>query len=206
MKRLVVGAAVLNLLVSGCASTKSHDRDPAAFVAISDSETPASDIYADETTESLSAGKKTPRTASQQMSSQASRLRKSAPNNSNFVTALAAGPSESEMQRRTGIPTVRSRAVILASGKLIRSHGHEMSIKIDLFPDVAPIFVLKVTSGFEVNEGMHSGFAPDDPSSSISLTMANQMVSGFIKYRGKEYRIIPDPERGLHYIVEVRRN
>ena len=70
---------------------------------------------------------------------------------------------------------------------------------------MAPVFVLKVTSGFEVNNGMHSGTAPDDPSSHAELTTANGMVSGFIKYRGKEYRIVADPERGIHYIVEVKR-
>lgn len=198
MKRFLAVVVTFNLLVGvGCATTRINDRVPAGFAAISDSETRASDIYADETAESLSAGKKLPRPSSEIKSPQ---------KQSSFVTGLETGLTESEIQRRTGIPTVRSRSVILATDKLIRPHGHETSIKFELFPDVAPIFVLKVTSGLEVNEGMHSGFAPDDPASSINLTMASRMVSGFIKYRGKEYRIIPDPLRGMHYIVEVKRD
>lgn len=176
----VGGCAVLVLLVGIVYGfLRNEERGPAGFAAVTNSDVSAVSVHAVEL--APGARKKT------------------------FIVALKTNPSEAEIEARTGILAVRSRAVILAANELLRPHGRETKIQLELFKDVAPVVVLKVTSGFEVNEGMHSGVAVDDPASSVSLTTANGMVSGFIKYRGKEYRIVADPERGVHYIIEVKR-
>jgi hypothetical protein len=121
-----------------------------------------------------------------------------------FITASKPMIEASEIDRRTGIPALRSRAVVIDPDVLLRQRGQELKMKVELFTDIAPIITFKVLSGFDVNEGMHSGFASDDPKSRAELTTANGMLSGFITYRGKKYRIVADPQAALHYVVEEK--
>lgn len=164
-------------------------REPAAFVEISDSEIPANTIYADGRVEDVA--KKRDGRIAKSGSSPA------------FIFALKDSPSTSEISSRTGINGSRARAVVLAPDLLSRSPGKEIRLPLELFEDTHPVIVFKVVSGYEVNSGIHTGRAEDDPSSQVNLTSADGMVSGFIKYRGKSYRIVSDPERGIHYIIEV---
>ncbi|MDZ4082301.1 MAG: hypothetical protein U1E10_05165 [Bdellovibrionales bacterium] len=164
-------------------------RQPAAFVEISDSEIPAHTIYADDSDEPE---KRAPRRSSRQQAS------------TTFVFTLKDSPSVREISQRTGINGSRARAVVLAPDLLRRAPGKEIALQLDLFEDTQPLIIFKVVSGYEVNSGMHTGKAIDDPDSQVQLTTEDGMVSGFIKYRGKNYRIVSDPERGIHYIVEVQ--
>jgi hypothetical protein len=92
----------------------------------------------------------------------------------------------------------------LAPDLLSRSPGKEIALPLELFEDTQPVIIFKVVSGYEVNSGIYTGKAEDDPNSQVNLTTADGMVSGFIKYRGKNFRIVSDPERGIHYIMEVQ--
>jgi len=165
-------------------------REPAAFVEISDSEIPANTIYADGRVEDV-AKKRESRTVKSGSSP-------------TFIFALKDSPSTSEISSRTGINGSRARAVVLTPDLLSRSPGKEIRLSLELFEDTQPVIIFKAVSGYEVNAGIHTGRVEDDPNSQVNLTSADGMVSGFIKYRGKSYRIVSDPERGIHYIIEVQ--
>ncbi|MBN8541710.1 MAG: hypothetical protein J0L82_15065 [Deltaproteobacteria bacterium] len=183
---VVLIVAVVRFLDSG------SPREPAAFVEISDSEIPADTVYADGRIDDVA--KRRPRDIGSGKSG-------SSPT---FIFAIKDSPSTSEISTRTGINGSRARAVVLAPDLLSRSPGKEIALPLELFEDTKPVIIFKVISGYEVNSGIHTGRAEDDPNSQVNLTTADGMVSGFIKYRGKSYRIISDPERGIHYIIEVQ--
>ncbi len=121
-----------------------------------------------------------------------------------FISAVKSALASSEVDKRTGIPATRSRAALINPDVLMRQRGQELKLKVELFPDVTPLVSLKVLSGLDVNEGMHSGFIEDDPDSRVEFTTKNGMLSGFITYRRIKYRIVADPAAGLHYIVEEK--
>lgn len=108
-----------------------------------------------------------------------------------------------EIQFRTGVSARRARAVVLIANKLRQPVGHEMRLNLSLFSDLSLPVKLNAVSDFEVNEGIRSGYVENDESSRVQLTTADGMVSGFITYRGVQYRIVADPARGIHYIIEV---
>lgn len=192
-------AAVMVLIVGFTVGIlRSHTRAPANVIEISDSEVPASEVYSEETVESLTkkahaVGKRAIR-----------HDRGGAGMNQPFVVILKTQPTNADVYARTGVLPARARAVVITSDHLTnRVAGKEQDLRVELFPDVAPTFRLKVLSGYEVNQGMHSGTAADDPGSRLNITTADGSVSAFITYRGKDYRIVPDPERGVHYVIEV---
>lgn len=197
----LVGVSILVVIAVAGIRFFSGDgtREPAAFVEISDSEIPAHTIYAGDDDQPET---NVPRRhlVSEKRSSKDSSRQPSA----TFVFALKDSPSAREISQRTGINGSRARAVVLAPDLLRRAPGKEIALQLDLFEDTQPLIIFKVVSGYEVNSGMHSGKALDDPDSQVQLTTEDGMVSGFIKYRGKTYRIVSDPERGIHYIVEVQ--
>ncbi len=125
-------------------------------------------------------------------------------NASPFILVANDSPSREEITQRTGIPSNRARAVILIGDILRQPVGKKQTLEIPLFEDVKPVVQLNAVSEYEVNEGIRSGFAQDDENSRVQLITAEGMVSGFITYRGKKYQIVPDPSRGVHYIVEVK--
>lgn len=201
----LVGISLLVVLVVAVVRFFNEEgtREPAAFVEISDSEIPAHTIYADGRVEEIGGDTSSGRAAisRRQQRVDTSRRASSAPT---FVFALKDSPTTSEISKRTGISANRARAVVLAPDLLSRAPGKEIILPMDLFEDTQPVIIFKVVSGYEVNSGIHTGRAEDDPSSEVNLTTADGMVSGFIKYRGKRYRIVSDPERGIHYILEVQ--
>ncbi|CAN5524579.1 hypothetical protein BH10BDE1_BH10BDE1_14920 [soil metagenome] len=185
-------------------------RGPANFIEVSDSDTPASQIYADESVESLNGTVARKRVAKKSEDEQEERQRR-APSDERkevaprtLVVTLKERVSEAEIEARTGIQGVRSRAVAISTQALDRKTGVEIRLKIDLFTGISPIFQMKSQSAYEVNKGMLSGTAPDDPNSRAEITYDSGMISGFLIYMGKNYRIVADPERGVHYVVEVR--
>lgn len=217
-----LGIAATLVLVTGLlvGFLRSQSRDPAGFVEISDSDTPASSIYADETIESLKAREKEhdgfgrgnkvtrekgPAKAGIRIAGRSESGGRKQESVHSFVVALKEGLTNEEIERRTGVPVRRGRAVVITADILLRHGSAESQIRVELFPDVAPVFKMKMDAAYQVNEGMHSGYAEDDPGSRANFTTANGMVSGFIKYRGIDYRIVPDEPRGLHYIIEVRK-
>lgn len=121
-----------------------------------------------------------------------------------FVLVAKENPSREEISFRTGVPANRARAVILIGDLLRQPVGKKQTLEIPLFEDVKPTVQFNAVSEYEVNEGIRSGYAEDDENSRVQLITAEGMVSGFITYRGKKYQIVPDPSRGLHYIVEVK--
>ncbi len=174
-------------------------REPAAFVEISDSEIPADTIYAaDPSEKKLTSKQYVARRRESQSPDGASRSVART-----FIFAVKDGPSLREISERTGTRGHRARAVVLAPDLLGRSAGQELALRLELFEDTQPIVIFKVVSGYEVNSGIHTGHAADDPASQVQLATADGMVSGTVKYRGKTYRIFSDPERGIHYIVEI---
>lgn len=121
-----------------------------------------------------------------------------------FISSGKSTLTTAEIDKRTGIPATRSRAAVINPDVLMRQRGQELKLKVELFPDLTPLVSLKVLSGLDVNEGMHSGFIEDDPDSRVEFTTKNGMLSGFITYRRIKYRIVADPAAGLHYIVEEK--
>ncbi|MDX9732054.1 MAG: hypothetical protein RBT63_09815 [Bdellovibrionales bacterium] len=189
-----LGIASVLVVVTGLAVNfirSQTDRKPAGFVLFTDSSQPS------ETSRS-SAGSEPKHHSGKAPGPQAR-------GSGAFVIALRDTPSTKEIEDRTGIRAARARAVVLSTHSLSRQPGQESNLPLELFPGVQPVFHLKVLSGYEVNEGMHSGFASDDPNSRIQLTTKDGMVSGFILYQGTEFRIVSDPERGVHYIIQVKR-
>jgi hypothetical protein len=191
-------------------------REPAAFVEITDSEVPAHTIYADGHIDETNQNGKKSQAGSPKAHFQSGRGRivangqqrkgdsERSGSQSGFIFALKDSPTASEISKRTGIGAQRARAVVLAPDVFARSPGKELALQFDLFEDTQPLIIFKVVSGYEVNSGIHTGRAEDDPNSQVSITTADGMVSGFIKYREKNYRIVSDPERGIHYIIEVQ--
>lgn len=198
----LVGVSILVVIVVAGIRFFGDDgtREPAAFVEISDSEIPAHTIYAGDDDQPEATAPRRLFVSDKRTSKGSSRQQASA----TFVFALKDSPSAHEISQRTGINGSRARAVVLAPDLLRRAPGKEIALQLDLFEDTQPLIIFKVVSGYEVNSGMHSGKALDDPDSQVQLTTEDGMVSGFIKYRGKSYRIVSDPERGIHYIVEVQ--
>lgn len=190
-------AAVLTLvavMAGGCASRQA-DRAPAAFKEISDSEIPAATIYSEATAPSDKPDR---------------------PSNV-MITPIKPAPvvSKAEIERRTGKLVVRGRAVSIDSDRLLeilssRPVGEELDLQIGLFENVRPVIRFKVPSGYDVNRGLNSGFAVNDPASSaqISVEAAEEgrmgLVNGRLRYQGTDYLILPDPERRVHYILEMR--
>lgn len=175
-------------------------REPAAFVEISDSEIPAHTIYADYADESEKQGPLRNLVANQRQKGSPAAKHAS----QIFVFPVKDSPGTREISKRTGMIANRARAVILAPDLLRRSPGNEIALKLSLFEDTQPVIIFKVVSAYEVNAGIHTGKAEDDPNSHVNLTTADGMISGFIKYQGRSYRIVADPERGIHYIVETQ--
>jgi hypothetical protein len=190
---------------------RSNDRKPAGFIEISDSETPAANIYADESVESLNGTAERRATTKRVAQFQAEQRRENQDERKEtspraLVVTLKERVSESEIRERTGIPAVRSRAVVLSTHALERKTGVEIRLKIELFSGLSPIFQMKSQSAYDVNTGMLSGTALDDPNSTAEIAYESGMISGSIVYLGKSYRIVADPERGLHYVVEVKQD
>jgi hypothetical protein len=122
-----------------------------------------------------------------------------------FAFAVENGPNKNEIQSRTGIPAKRARAIVLRPAKLVqRTPGREMSLPLNLFADVQPVAVLRVSSGHDVNSAIHTGHFTDDPNGKLHLTIHDGQVAGFIRYLGKEYRIVADPQLNMHYIIELQ--
>lgn len=198
------GAATLVLIVGLVLGfVRSEKRVPAGFIEISDSEVPADSIYAAETAESL---RKSPTGPRKNSSRNRDTHGASGDASGSFVVTLNDAPTTAEIEARTGIRAVRARAVVLASDQLRSRQDQETRLRIVLFPDVAPVFTMKRSAGFDVNQGLRGGTAADDPKSSAHFQIENGMVSGFLVYDGKEYRIVADPERAIHYIIEVKRD
>lgn len=183
---LTVALVVFVSLAQRDTEISENPRNPAGFVEISDSEVPADSIYSD-----ISIG-------------EMPRNKASRPIENRFSTVVRNGPSKSEIEKRTGVSGKRARAVILSPTVLTqRTPGKEMTLRLELFEDVQVPAVFKVLSGHEVNSGIHTGQITGDSNSKIQLTVQDGQVAGFIRYLGQEYRIIADPESGLHYIIEL---
>ncbi len=183
--------------------SSDRPRNPAGFVEVSDSDVPAKSIYSEVSIDDVgSSGKRQAR--SQSRATRASGHSTSAKGEADFAVAISNGPSKNEIEKRTGISGKRARAVILVTTKLVyRTPGREMALPLELFEDTKPVVVLKVMSGHDVNTGIHTGQIPDDPNSKVQLTTADGSISGFVRYQGREFRIVADPETGLHYIIEL---
>lgn len=200
----VLGIASAMILIIGLFAgfVRSHVRTPAGFVEISDSEIPAKTIYADDPGEvksgRLMARARHAASVSSETNDHGGR---------SLIVVLARTMTNEEFEQRTGVPVARGRIVVIATNALPRVANSQVEshVRLDLFPDVAPNFNLKMTSDYQVNQGIHTGYAPDDPESRATLTTADGMMSGFVTYRGKDYRVVPDAARGVHYIVEVRK-
>lgn len=200
---LVIGLAVGFLRgASGGSGTGNGPRTPAAFIEITNSDDPSSE-------------------PSSKSSGSGSRIKigtRRSPNSNSSSGASSSGPAfviqvqdsrppeqiREEIQSRTGVPARRARAVVLVANKLTQPVGSEMKMDLALFPDLTVPVKLGAVSDYEVNEGIRSGVIENDESSRVSLMTADGMVSGFITYRGVQYRIVADPNRGVHYIIEVR--
>jgi hypothetical protein len=183
---LTVGLVTFVSLAQRVSEISENPRNPAGFVEVSDSEIPA-----DSRDLKTSVHDRTRNTNSRQSGNR-------------FSTAVRNGPSKIEIEKRTGVSGKRSRAVILSPTALTqRTPGKEMTLPLELFEDVQVLGVFKVVSGHEVNTGIHTGQITGDSNSKILLTVQDEQVAGFIRYLGKEYRIIADPESGLHYIIEL---
>lgn len=177
-------------------------RHPAGFVEVTDSEVPAKTIYSEVSIDEISPS--SARAGRVQRASGNTRSSSTEASDKSFTITLQNGPSKEEIEKRTGLLAKRARAAILVTTKLVyRTPGREMALPLELFEDTKPVIILKVMSGHDVNSGIHSGIISDDPSSKVQLTTADGSVSGFIRYRGREYRIVADPETGLHYIIEL---
>lgn len=220
---LVFTSAVILIVGLTARYFRTDSRGPAGFVEVSDSDddssSAAAKIYADESAESLNdaaAGDQAERTAARKAARNATthaadeRIafsdERTDANPRALVVALKERVSESEIQQRTGVSAVRARAVLLSDSALIRQTGVEIRLQVDLFADVSPTFLMKSQSAYDVNRGMLSGSAPNDSGSRAEITYDSGMVSGFIVYRKRNYRIVADPSRGLHYILEVSGN
>lgn len=202
-----LGVASGLILVVGLAAgfIRSHSRGPAGFVEISDSEIPADSIYATDPDEVKSGARiKIAKRSAQSSSNTGDHGGRS------LIVALARTLTNEEFEARTGVLTERGRVVVIATNALqsqgVRNKpGTERLVRFDLFPDVAPNFKMRLVSDYRVNQGIHAGVAEDDPESRANLTTGDGMMSGFVVYRGKEYRIVPDAAQGVHYIIEVRK-
>lgn len=197
---LIAISVIVVIVVSTVRFFGGSAREPAAFVEISDSEIPAESIYADHDDRSERSG----RSGNVNAIRQSSTDRPAKDSSVSFIMPIEENLSPTEITSRTGLSGNRARAVFLTPDLLRRPAGKELAMRLSLFEDVQPVIIFKVLSGYEVNAGMHTGRAEDDPNSQVQLTTEDGMVSGLIKYKQKTYRIVSDPERGLHYIVEVK--
>ena len=175
-------------------------RTPAGFVEVSDSEVPAKSVYSEVSIDDLAPKSRGGRLASSNTQSGADALDGS----TSFAVTVADGPTKGEIEKRTGISGKRARAVVLVTTKLVyRTPGRELALPLELFHDTKPVVRFKVLSGHDVNAGIHTGQVVGDPTSKVQLTTADGSVSGFVRYQGREFRIVADPETGFHYIIEL---
>lgn len=178
-------------------------REPAGFVEISDSEVPAATIYSET---QLGKNGTLLKTGSHHGRRNTHQILKSDQeiHPTETIISLPDSPAKQEIERRIGILAKKARAVVFLTSPLVyRTPGQEMYFPLKIFDGTEPQIMLKAISQYEVNAGIHTGRILDDANGKADLKVANGMLSGFIRYKGREYRIVPDSERGVHYIIEL---
>lgn len=202
----VLGLVVLGVAASvapmreGTARFETNEkaRKPAAFVSIQDSDVPAATIYADAQAPVDFPNEVRP---------------PGAPGITRHYMDLQEIVGRTITQKMietiVGFKTKRARAVHLSADALLRilssrPLGEELDLKLGLFSDVQPVIRLKVVSGYDVNQGLHSGpVVGDTHGGQAQFSIDGREVAGRISAGGHQYRIISDPEFAVHYIVEL---